>query len=387
MNEENRIPEEYIVNEGNETGVTMDYIEQLIRSGLRDSGLVLRAPNADEHPNVPRPEDIDTGDRKRLFKGIKQITFEEYETLTEEDRKQYVFFVREESGATFGFVGIGNLKYTMVPEDIRGVDCGYFDCEHIDYNTMYFTLEILTDGTIGWNACGTTVVRTIEYSLNDGEWTSITAGPDSTIDVSAGDIVRFRGNNNSYATSNTAYSGFGGIGTARFNVYGNIMSLLYGDDFVGQAVLPSTWTFCCLFDGSKVVSAQHLVLPATIATAHCYRALFANCLSLVKSPEILPAMALADNCYRYMFNNDSQMVTTPELPAPTLATNCYVGLFNGCGSVNYIKCLAASIPYSSCTSNWVSGVSPSGTFVKSQGMTGWSTGDNGIPSGWSIINA
>ena len=387
MNEENRIPEEYIVNEGNETGVTMDYIEQLIRSGLRDSGLVLRAPNADEHPNVPRPEDIDTGDRKRLFKGIKQITFDEYEALTEEDRKQYMFFVRESSGATFGFIGIGNLKYTMVPEDIRGIDCGYFDCEHIDYNTMYFTLEILTDGTIGWNTCGTTVVRTIEYSLNDGEWTPITAGHDSTIAVSAGDIVKFKGENDYYATSNTAYSGFGNIGTATYNVYGNIMSLIYGDNFVDQIVLPTSYTFCCLFDGSNVVSAQHLVLPATIATPHCYRAMFANCALLTKAPEILPAMALADNCYRYMFNNSVQMATTPELPAPTLATNCYVGLFNACSSVSYIKCLAASIPYASCTSNWVTGVRSLGTFVKAQGMEGWSRGNNGIPNGWDVINA
>ena len=387
MNEENRIPEEYIVNEGNETGVTMDYIEQLIRSGLRDSGMVLRAPNAEDTPDVPRPEDVDTGNRKRLFKGIKQITFDEYEALTEEDRKQYVFFVREESGATFGFVGIGNLKYTMVPEDIRGIDCGYFDCEHIDYSTMYLTFEILTDGTIGWNVCGSTVVRTIEYSLNDGEWTSITAGPDSTIDVSAGDIVRFKGENNSYATSNTAYSGFGNIGTAAYNVYGNIMSLIYGDNFVEQIVLPTSFTFCCLFDGSNVVSAQHLVLPATIATAHCYRAMFANCSLLTKAPEILPAMALADNCYRYMFNNSIRMETTPELPAPTLATNCYIGLFNNCSSVNLIKCLAGSIPYASCTSNWVTGVRSIGTFIKAQGMEGWSRGNNGIPNGWDIISA
>jgi hypothetical protein len=230
-------------------------------------------------------------------------------------------------------------------------------------------------------------VRTIEYSLNDGEWTQITAGHDSTIDVSAGDIVRFKGENNSYATSNTAYSGFGNIGTAAYNVYGNIMSLIYGDNFVEQIVLPTSFTFCCLFDGSNVVSAQHLVLPATIATAHCYRAMFANCSLLTRAPEILPAMALADNCYRYMFNNSIRMETTPELPAPTLATNCYVGLFNNCSSVNLIKCLAGSIPYASCTSNWVTGVRSIGTFIKAQGMEGWSRGNSGIPNGWDIINA
>lgn len=29
----------------------------------------------------------------------------------------------------------------------------------------------------------------------------------------------------------------------------------------------------------------------------------------------------------------------------------------------------------------------SGTFTKAAGMTGWETGENGIPSGWTVQNA
>jgi hypothetical protein len=38
-----------------------------------------------------------------------------------------------------------------------------------------------------------------------------------------------------------------------------------------------------------------------------------------------------------------------------------------------------------CTTGWVNGVSKTGTFVKEAGVE-WSTGVNGIPSGWEVID-
>ena len=61
-------------------------------------------------------------------------------------------------------------------------------------------------------------------------------------------------------------------------------------------------------------------------------------------------------------------------------------MFNGCGSLNYIKCLATDISASNCTAFWVEGVAPSGTFVKAASMSSWATGANGIPNGWTIQN-
>lgn len=62
-------------------------------------------------------------------------------------------------------------------------------------------------------------------------------------------------------------------------------------------------------------------------------------------------------------------------------------MFSGCTSLNYIKCLATDIGASNCTLSWVSGVPASGTFVKNASMSSWTTGDSGIPIGWTVVDA
>ena len=271
-----------------------------------------------------------------------------------------------------------------VPTGWTVVDAGH------DYALDYLTFKILTSGTIGWKAAADAAAKTIQYSINEGEWTSITSTTDGvTISVSAGDEVRFKGENTGYATSNSSYSGFGHVGTATYDVKGNIMSLLYGDNFIGQTTLSTNYTFCCLFDSAKVVSAKNLILPAMTMTAHCYRALFANLPTLTEAPAF-PATTLADNCYRYTFNMDTSLVRAPELLVETLISNCYYGMFNGCTSLNYIKCLATNKSASDCTKLWVgNGVGEVGTFVKSPDITvsTWGVGANGIPTGWVVYDS
>ena len=126
-------------------------------------------------------------------------------------------------------------------------------------------------------------------------------------------------------------------------------------------------------------------LPATTIANSCYNNMFYNCTSLTTAPE-LPATILTNSCYSYMFYNCTSLTTAPELPATTLAQDCYSGMFNGCEKLNYIKCLATSISAYNCTNNWVEGVASTGTFVKAAGMTEWTTGVNGIPTGWTVLN-
>jgi len=75
------------------------------------------------------------------------------------------------------------------------------------------------------------------------------------------------------------------------------------------------------------------------------------------------------------------------LPATTLAEGCYNSMFNGCTGLNYVKCLATNISASGCTTNWLSNVAVSGTFIKAAPMSRWTEGNNGIPSGWTIQDA
>ena len=101
----------------------------------------------------------------------------------------------------------------------------------------------------------------------------------------------------------------------------------------------------------------------------------------------LPVTTLANACYSQMFSKCTSLTTAPELPAETLASDCYGYMFDGCTSLNYIKCLATNISERNCTNNWVNGVSSTGTFVKPSSMASWTEGINGIPSGWTVIDA
>lgn len=251
-----------------------------------------------------------------------------------------------------------------------------------DYSKEYLTFRVISGGTIAWTAAGGGYYRTIQYSVNNGNWTSLTATSEgSTFTVSAGDTVRLRGTNSTYAGSNTNYDGFSG-GTAIFDVEGNIMSLIYGDNFVNNTALTGTYNFCSMFKQTNVVSAENLILPAMVMTEGCYRALFANSPSLTVAPE-LPATTLATACYRYMFQ-DCSIVTAPDLLAQTLVTSCYEGMFNNCLSLTYIKCLARDISAISATTAWTTYIKTYGTFVQYANVP-WETGANGIPTRWTVV--
>ena len=252
-----------------------------------------------------------------------------------------------------------------------------------DYAQDYLTFKVLTDGTIGWKSFGSETAKTISYSINDGEWTSITSSSTGeTILVSAGNSVRFKGNNTSYATSRDNYAGFEG-GTATFNIEGNIHSLLYGDDFANNNSLTnSTYQFCSLFKKSNVISAENLILPSTVLTKYCYRAMFSYCTSLSVAP-VLPASTLAQGCYWYMFEKCA-ISTAPDLNAETLSNECYGHMFENCSNLNYIKCLAKNgFNNTNVLANWVTGVCATGTFIKKENIS-WTTGASGIPTNWTI---
>ena len=124
-------------------------------------------------------------------------------------------------------------------------------------------------------------------------------------------------------------------------------------------------------------------LPAMNLANNCYERMFLNCTSLTNAPA-LPATTLANYCYQTMFNGCTSLTTAPELPAKVLTTGCYQYMFTNCTSLNSITCLATDISATSCTTFWVNKVASSGTFYRNINNTSWTTGNNGIPSGWTI---
>ena len=292
----------------------------------------------------------------------------------------------------------------------------------------YFTIVALEDGLtakLSVNAC--------EYCVDgNGNWKTLPAETE-TETVNSGQKIQFKITNPNIKTSY-------GIGTftinKKCNVEGNIMSLLYGDNFEGQTDLSGKNTvFFNLFRNCTTLqNAENLILPATTLASSCYYFMFSYCTSLTSAPE-LPATTLADRCYQSMFLGCNSLTTAPELPATTLAGYCYANMFSyctslveapelpattlalfcyammfdycislteapelpattlanycyremfrNCSKLNYIKMLATDISAEDCLYNWVDGVASTGTFIKNKDATWNEVGVSGVPEGWT----
>ena len=245
------------------------------------------------------------------------------------------------------------------------------------YSSQYLTTEMMGGGTISLADAGSNVFY---YSKDNGStWSPLTTG--QTVNVDTGDKVLWK-------ASGLTISSSDGIGiikpSASFRVYGNVMSLEYGDNFVGQTTMRDYNFLGLFYSATTLMNASNLVLPATTLTQGCYRSMFRGCSGITTAPE-LPATTLATNCYYGMFRECSGITSAPELPATTLADGCYQYMFYGCHILNTITCYATDISATQCTYAWVSGVySTSGTFYKAANMCDWRTGANGIPSNWTV---
>ena len=288
------------------------------------------------------------------------------------------------------------------------------------YNpTVPLTMEALTDGTIVVN----NPREGMQYSKNGGDKTTMSST--TTIDVTAGDKVQFYGdgtNIKTYYANLNDYTKIAG-GTAEVKVYGNIMSLVDETGYPTNTKLTENSAFCRLFskgsmDANKnLTDASGLLLPATTLTEGCYAGMFNYCTALTAAPETLPAKTLAKYCYSAMFQKCSKLTTAPALPATTLAEYCYFSMFNSCSSLtaapalpattladycyqqmfndctslNSVTCLATDISASGCTTGWLfnAGTNVEGTKTfTTPSTTGWTTSSaNGIPSGWTRVNA
>jgi len=235
---------------------------------------------------------------------------------------------------------------------VNGIPNGWTVKNVHDYSQDYLTFVALEDGTFTFSR------NALQYSLDNGTtWATLAANTASPT-VTSGNKIMWKSE-----LRPTSYVGIGTFSaTGSFNAQGNVMSLLYGDDFKNQTDLSyKDYAFVNLFSGNtNVVSTENLVLPAT---------------------------TLANYCYNNMFQDCTSLTIAPALPATTLTDYCYESMFQGCTSLNSITCLATDLSASNCTGNWVNGVASSGTFTKAASMTSWRSGGNGIPDGWTTVDA
>ena len=170
-------------------------------------------------------------------------------------------------------------------------------------------------------------------------------------------------------------------GSCYENMFKGCISLITPPD------LPSTQLAnCCyqsMFEGcTSLIEAPDL--PAILLKNNCYASMFKNCYSLVKAPELgnSAAFGTAIECCNSMFENCKSLESAPILLSYSLENACFQKMFKGCSNLNYVKALFRTFGYNSLD-NWLSGVSPTGTFVKNASAT-WNNSEAGIPDGWTV---
>ena len=189
----------------------------------------------------------------------------------------------------------------------------------------------------------------IEYSTDDGqtwnEWWATEGDSEYFAYLEhAGDKVLIRGYNDAYGfyDSEDYYdivqkASFYAEGSCY--VYGNIMSLIDGDNFYNLKSV-TDYAFTCLFcdydweyrpNWLYSKDGFELLLPATNLGNNCYAHML--CGSSITTAPDLPAKQLSDYCYAAMFQECERLKNPPKIKATILADSCFSGMFSYCISM------------------------------------------------------
>lgn len=227
------------------------------------------------------------------------------------------------------FVKDKNMADWLIDSE-NGIPVGWTVPDATDYSTIHLTLTAYEQSTVfTFVPHDRSEGDSFEYSTDSGNtWNqSGVYTLDSPFTITTSGSVRLRSTSwRSYIESSSKYL-----------VRGNVMSLIYGDDFVGQTTLKTDHQFELLFDGADI---GDIYLPATTLTDHCYSDMFYKCRFINNIPE-LPATTLAPYCYYSMFKR-SNITNTPVLPATTLSEGCYKEMFEDCSSLVNFPALPAT---------------------------------------------
>lgn len=304
--------------------------------------------------------------------------------------------------------------------------------------------------TIGANVT-TANLSYVEYSTDEGEtWTKTDNVASTTVTIttptlSTGDSVLFRGSGIRTAQANTTIdNGYRSTfsSTCQCNVSGNLNTLLQLNKPTDSSL--STYSYKGLFyQMTRIIDASELTLPSVGTNAYrymfyhctgltaapklpssdkwaydyCFYGMFEGCTSLIKAPDLLystirgycyeymfngctgltqapqlPATTLNTGCYAYMFQGCTSLVTAPYLPATSLGSSNYLYMFKNCSLLNYIKADFGGKP-TYCTTDWVSGVAASGTFIKSPNLEAFYpespnlSSPINVPYAWTIYSS
>lgn len=281
------------------------------------------------------------------------------------------------------------------------------------------TFECVESGELFFREVKLVADLNLESSTNGTEWkpVEITKPEGQTyygakFNCVAGQKLLFRGNNHtfndlSHSPDTVAINSFL-CNTGKWNVRGNVMSLLDKTNFATLNVIPGDTDGCfnSLFSTPPLLSneeenaesyfrltdASKLHLPTGLAK-QCFAFMFFYC-QIEKAP-MLPAVETANGCYTGMFGGCDLLKVAPDLPAPTekLTNDCYSLMFVY-SAIESLKVgfdqnafPGTDTPY---TQNWLAELVSEETNEKKFFWKGTTEptirNENTIPEGWTITN-
>ena len=259
------------------------------------------------------------------------------------------------STATWDINGVDGIPSGWTVQ-IFGGDVG--PAEPAEPAKDYLCFTSTGDSTVAMQQHGTpntSANKVIQYKLNDGQWQNWDL---SAVTLHDGDKMYLKSDDN--------------IPTSEIGESEIVEEMIIGKCFVMTGSIAASGNIMSLVNFAETISAYGFML------------LFNECTALTTAPE-LPATTLNEGCYMGMFQGCSSLTTAPELPALELVSNCYTQIFCDCSKLNYVKASFTTDPTSGPYLDlWLSGVSPTGTFVKNTAATWNVTGVNGIPTGWTV---
>lgn len=230
---------------------------------------------------------------------------------------------------------------------------------YAEYMEQYLTFEMLEAGTVNLFVDRACTDKTVWYSIDNGEtWVGtehvyMTSSQNiTTPSLNVGDKVLWKSisTDGSFSKDYSAVCRFSTTGNC--NIYGNVLSLIYSDNFINQdslvdgfQQLRANFKLC-----SKIISAENLVIPISVIKGYVCTEMFDSCTALEKGPVFI--------------STDIQSQALYEI-------------FEGCTSLASTAILADVVNTSQ--NNWARNVPSNGVLTKKTGTT-W----NLLPTGWTI---
>ena len=207
------------------------------------------------------------------------------------------------------------------------------------------------------------------------------AGNNQTTSISSNGFIDIEGDFNSLLYGDEYNKDYSLAGYAFPRLFRYNTNLKHAHNSIIHCTTTEYNTFDSMFNGCSNLETPPMMRMDSVGAAACVYMFSGSSIQYCPQPKVIN---LSQRCFNNMFLNCKNITEGMDLPALYLADSCYTGMYDGCSNLSKIKMLATSINANGCLNLWVRGVAAEGVFIKNKDATWTTTGNNGVPTGWTI---